>query len=937
MQPGVNEETLRKLGRLGWLSVSYFGSLNLPLACFFSFAVSLGVCLWQNLLVNTHITVLDLDSGHYLESCRQLVILWQHFLSGMPGNQLLGKSDPWFSEFLMLDGPVLPLLAAFPFAIMDKLPVQAEWRTFVVLGAIWQACASVLVCVLTMRLTGKSSWGLVAGLCWGLYPAAIVASGHFLTETPTTVLLLAVTFFLSQMIDQAWLKSLTSGVFAGIGNGLLILLKPVLIPCLAIVTLVAGLSSAGTSRRLWCLTSVLVGLVLTVCPWFCFSKLLTGQYHLLPQRVPAYNLAKGCDLETDGWSGEPVPPVTARLAADRYPLLACLANLAVDPVRSTSMFLRKSVRLWAWPWNQFRQPVMGIPVEADRLWHIVLCVLSVFGVLLFLCLPDMTNARQMFVGWACLVIILGHFAYLPFEAITRYGYTAMPFVVILAAYFLSQAPHLEKRALNILFWVTLLLILACCQNTLPAVVSVVGSAGISLWIECLLQCLLIIWLVLILRHMLTRYSPSGKLNLPGQLALVLLCVAGLSISVAYAIDGRDAREWACTLMAGQSACREIELAGAVPASLANQPDLALVLVDGDATIEDARVVVNGHLLVDHPVSFYQFCSDEYWLLGRMRNYCSSLNMDLDQIQQWRAVKVPLAWLNLHGKNIIKLAAPTTGTATVFGDYSFASHDDIPFLTWKYFSFAKLCNAGRGADGRLLDGQELRQAPSVSFLTQDGFSRDKVDLSPGFGVQTGQYRLRLVLCFNKASKPTACQQVQEPPKDCKAFKKQIKPGEFEPLMNCVIDRQRVICVNRNILKAAASTCTAIDVRQAGGTDELIEVTGQARSTNGDSCFSVLPMLSGLNKNQFPQVMPHTPGIMVAGRDWHQFAIVDQIPCSFGLRGIVIGIYPGPWQDITAYGADRASGQVFIRGLTVVVRPPVRACDSLTLARNRLVIY
>ena len=109
----------------------------------------------------------------------------------------------------MLDVPVLPLMPAIFFALVNKIPTQLNWQPFVVLETFLQALSAVFVCLLMQKLTNSRKWALCGGLAWGLYPAAIVASGRYLTEIPTVFFLLGLTWSASRLLEFSNTRSIS--------------------------------------------------------------------------------------------------------------------------------------------------------------------------------------------------------------------------------------------------------------------------------------------------------------------------------------------------------------------------------------------------------------------------------------------------------------------------------------------------------------------------------------------------------------------------------------------------------------------------------------------------------------------------------------------------------------------------------------------------------
>ena len=204
----------------------------------------------------------------------------------------------------MLDGPIFPGFLALICSLIDKVPTQADWRMFIFIQAFLQSTSAGLVYLLGKKFTGSIKWAVVAGLMWGLYPAAIVASHRILSETLATVLLLSIVLLLSRGFTLSR-GGVIRAVAAGICNVFLLLTKPPLAFAWLFVNLCAYLQIKKTSQRLAFAACVAVGCMIALAPWLAFTYKTSGKVQVIPQRVPTYNMLNGCNLEADGWGAYP--------------------------------------------------------------------------------------------------------------------------------------------------------------------------------------------------------------------------------------------------------------------------------------------------------------------------------------------------------------------------------------------------------------------------------------------------------------------------------------------------------------------------------------------------------------------------------------------------------------------------------------------------------
>jgi hypothetical protein len=919
------------------------------IACVICFVVTLACCLFHNLMGKNTVTTLALDAEHYLESCRQMVMFAQDILHKGSIQQALVGRDAWFGNFLLLDGPVLPLLGSLPFIVLGHVPAHADWKVFVTIGSFLQAIGAALVCLLMMQFTAgenlssksRFAWGICAGLAWGLYPAGIVASGHFLTETPITVVMLAlvascVALLHKVQTDRLSLVSLAVRTLAvGLCAGLAILLKPAMLPAVVLVLAIALAKLfpklPSVSSKIQSTFGLACGVLLIFIPWIMFAYAITGAVHVIPERTPAYNLAKGCDLEADGWSADPNPPVTEVLFKSKHTTTGAFSYLLAHPDKTVNLTLRKASRMWAWPWNQFRQNVFGITPGFDRGIHLAILIMGLSGALCVLAASSL-SIEASFIGLASMAIVFGHLAYLPFETITRYGFTSMPFIALLAAIFLFLATKVKENKFLIAFAASAaLLIASSVSKPLPYMVAIAGNAENALVAFSLVQCLLVVSLAIVIWQIGSKLT-NAKLNLFFKSAVIIAAVYLTAIIAANASDKRDFREWECKLMPGQVASRSVAI---TPPNGAAKPDAAFVLVDGDATCMQAQVSVNGQKMDGQLKSIYQVLPNKFHILGLMRTFGASMNMTAEQARQWRVIEVPVSLLNVNGENVIEVTAQANAPVTIYGDYQFGKNDHIPMLAYDYFSFARLCNFADGCEGRL-DDVGIKSAGTGVSTFKSG--KSETDLSPAPGIQTGQYRLHLCLAFSEkpSATPSAQDNLNAPATN--SFTGAIKVSDFDKLMRVHLNNEDVLCVNKMVLRSGKGTCAQIFIPSKCISQDYVSVrlTGKARALGKDKSFSVIPVLLGSGAQPQILTMPHALPLIPLGSDWTAFEINDTLPSHLlagGLDSIVVALYPGHGDEIACYGPDRATGQIFVKDLQIEARPE----NPTTLANRKTVVF
>jgi hypothetical protein len=370
----------------------------------------------SNLLDSGPRLVLHFDARHYYQTCHDLVVYARSYMSGRPDDM-----PPLLVQGLLLDGPVLPGLSALFFTIAHKIPRETDWRWFLVFQSLLQAGCAVLVAVLSERLTNSRRCGVVTGVVWALWPAAVIAAGRLMSETLATLILLGIPALSGR--GAGWKPALP-----GLLCGLLALVKPALLPA----GLVVAIFSIAYSQRAWknrlIATSILaLAFVLTVAPWAVFTKITTGKAQVTISRQSLLNIATGVDFETQGWDSIPVSPYIQLFGEQDPPSAVLVSAISQRPVDWIKLSLTKISRLWCLPWNDFSRSPFGLDPNVQNWLHWGLLATASIGVIVW------RRATSPAVLIGCLIVIAGHLAYLAVEAVPRYAFPSLPFMLVLAS------------------------------------------------------------------------------------------------------------------------------------------------------------------------------------------------------------------------------------------------------------------------------------------------------------------------------------------------------------------------------------------------------------------------------------------------------------------------------------------------------------------------
>ncbi len=588
--PGAAEKaTARGSGILRWLP--------------FLFALVLAATLSHHFLGYHVRETFVFDGNHYLLTCQKVTEFLISALRGHPDAAMLFNQD--FIRIIVWDGPVIPSIPALVFSVIGHVPSASDWKVVMVIYAVIHALSACMTAVAGFRLTGRQSLAAVAGLLFGLYPPAIIATGRYCSEVPATFFILA--FVLSLCNTR---EKLLARLLPGIAGGLLAMSKPVLIPTIIAAVVLTGL---GAQRKITFFLTVSLAILLTIFPWAAYTRLATGKASITAERGPTYNAAVACDLDSDGWCTMPESPIvqlhstdcsTRLVDKEASPLPVLLSGWLTHPRECLALSQRKLTRLFGSPWNDFRETVFGLPVSAQQIMHLILLSLGLCGA--FSHLLDrkrLSDERTRLLADLLVLFLIGHLGFAVFQAMGRYAITAMPCLAALSSLGLLR--------------------LLSSKQTAP--------------------------------------SNYARAVLPAA-SLALLTAGGICFADPVTRLG-ESQELAHILAQGDSAEKSLDLCRS---HLSANPEAILLLIDADRHLNGARITVNGHILTQEPRSFNHFNAAQYLLFNTMREHSHYMRIGVDDFRQWRAVPVPAAWLNLSGSNLITVTA-TASPLTLFSD------------------------------------------------------------------------------------------------------------------------------------------------------------------------------------------------------------------------------------------------------------------------------
>ncbi|MBX9721404.1 MAG: hypothetical protein K2X81_08425, partial [Candidatus Obscuribacterales bacterium] len=565
-----------------------------------------------------------------------------------------------------------------------------------------------------------------------------------------------------------YLKSFLAGVFAA----LLCLLKPALAPAVVLICAIpiatmtygfvkeqfrnksANQYSSTRPGNLILNSNLLrngllgLGVVLVMTPWLAFGYAARGSIALLPSRRPVYNITTGCNIEGDGWGCYPTHPIAEMYDDNEQPMPVLLALAEHDPGDIINLTLRKVTRLWYLPWNDYRYKIIGLNFRLQSIYQLLLASLGFTGTLLLVafCFTRRLSKKQKLSVASIAVFIAAHLIYLPFEGIARYGFTAMPLLILAAVFMLQQVAADKTRKIAIVLFVLAVVstIMVVKVDLVPFILLAVHDSQTAFWLYAMLKTISIAALLLAAFNTSIRELKTGKYACK---VFALLSVGAVlfsaAVNSAFAISDREMQPWQCTIKPGDRAERTVNIAERAY----KQADWALLMVDGDQRAPEAKYSVNGHVLNGTLDSLYQYYTERYELEDWLTQFASLSRKSPESIRKWRAIQVPLEYIR-DGANTISATSSDGKAATIYGDYARLKQGTRQFLpSAAEVSPGKFFNDSEDAfDSRISQITYSPVATSESRFTRSGKTSTK-DLSPSAGVQSGDYRLFLVLGYS----------------------------------------------------------------------------------------------------------------------------------------------------------------------------------------------
>jgi hypothetical protein len=477
------------------------------------------------------------------------------------------------------------------------------------------------------------------------------------------------------------------------------------------------------------------------------------------------------------------------------------------------------------------------------------------------------------------IALIGHLAYIPFQAIGRHAFSSIPLLVLFALYGLGV---LQGRVV---------------QEKLQRSQGLFARVGCTLAAACGVTLALLIFSC-------DTFTHAG-----------------------------ESQETGHVLHAGEVACRSFDLASSdadSPLQPGNHAVVSSILLMVDCDMEpsalaDISLRLNGHLLPGPMLPLNCFNGEKYFLFDTMAEHAAFLRTRVQNLRQWRAVVIPSDsdLLSRDGLNELELINNGRRDITVFGDTG--SRFDKPLLlpSPDYFASDLMLISPTSKESR------IKTLSPVSGLLSRSYLKSKSGGAGAVKPLADTLRLRLGVLTTGDAAQQDLSNVTAPATSTLDFK---LPAQKFPL---VARAEGGIRVSKGVLRAIGVVpceldLTGLEAMDPHCTQLAVSLTGRARTISGPGRLGVAAGLSntqGLYQGlgQFADFVDVSrKASAVAGEDgWTPFELNDVVPLSkLGginrVRKLSLCFSPCPHQE-TCYGAGKQCSDIEVKDLHVVVRP------------------
>ncbi len=368
-------------------------------------------------------------------------------------------------EYIFISGPIYPLWLAALFWVSPS----GDFTVVRLLNVFLDTISLILMLVIAYSLFGQRT-SIIAGLLYILYFPFVLLTG-MISPDQLTIFLLLLSFYLTlRWYERKKNKYIN---FLGLTTGLLVLTKPTATFLFLLFGLVLLYDrSISLRERLGILGKASLPFIAVVLPWLVGASLYFGTVAIRDPRYSEANFRSSSSIKYEGYDLD--------FAEKDFWLYPVSYTIRKDPVGYAKLLVKKLVRLWGQPYNDFKQSFF-MRQGGTTVIHLLIILTGVFGIWSFI----IYKGR----GLILLALIPLYYTgvHIVFHSLARYNLNAMPIVIIASSFVLStiigfvgQKNFVSRKwflpAVGLLLFATLYFLLV----KLPYMVAVVGQAGVAI-------------------------------------------------------------------------------------------------------------------------------------------------------------------------------------------------------------------------------------------------------------------------------------------------------------------------------------------------------------------------------------------------------------------------------------------------------------------------
>ncbi len=397
---------------------------------------------------------------------------------------------------------------------------------------------------------------------------------------------------------------------------------------------------------------------------------------------------------------------------------------------------------------------------------------------------------------------------------------------------------------------------------------------------------------------------QGKIRQAIIATLIAVALTACVVSSEKMIGGTCPDE-AMMLSGGQSVSCGIELDKKMNGLLeANK--FALLLIDGDSGLDQASISVNGSDLGTTFLPLNYLDSKKYRNFNLMRECAYLLGVRLEDLRQWRAAVIPVVRLKPGVENIFTVKAAQEGVSI----YKDSNPSLRRFRSLQTISVNRLLNSMSGLESR-------PYSPYLAGRISKRFTFSDENNTRALGGQG--LRMYLAFAHGRANSInlTDPSTISGKRKD-QVFAKNLTQEDF-PLLTRVHASDE-ITVSKYIVYHSLTGTLVRTPSYVDSTHIRVTLRGEVKAAKENASAGIA--ITTAEDNDFPWLLAALPASIPARKEWREFVITDLVPQRIYNHPIVevaIGLYPGPWPEVSGVGPSLSGPPVTFRKLRLELEP------------------